>query len=55
MLLNLQLLRAFAALNVVLFHTIGTAVSYGYETDFISYLEGWGQMASIFSLSSLVL
>ena len=42
MLLNLQLLRAFAALNVVLFHTIGTAVSYGYETDFISYLEGWG-------------
>ena len=42
MLLNLQLLRAFAALNVVLFHTIGTAVSYDYETNFISYLEGWG-------------
>lgn len=42
MLLNLQLLRAFAALNVVLFHTIGTATSYGYETNFFSYLEGWG-------------
>ena len=42
MLLNLQLLRAFAALNVVLFHTIGAAVSYGYETNLISYLEGWG-------------
>jgi exopolysaccharide production protein ExoZ len=41
-LLNLQLLRAFAALNVVLFHTIGAAVSYGYETNLISYLEGWG-------------
>jgi peptidoglycan/LPS O-acetylase OafA/YrhL len=42
MLLNLQILRAFAALNVVLFHTIGTATSYGYETNFFSYLEGWG-------------
>ena len=42
MLLNLQLLRAFAALNVVLYHTIGAAVSYGYETNLISYLEGWG-------------
>ena len=41
MLLNLQLLRAFAALNVVLFHTIGTCFL-RYETDFISYLEGWG-------------
>jgi len=39
---NLQLLRAFAALNVVLFHIIGTAASYGYETNLISFLEGWG-------------
>ena len=42
MIMNLQLLRAFAALNVVVFHTIGTADSYGYETNLISYLEGWG-------------
>lgn len=42
MLLNLQLLRAFAALNVVLFHAIDTSASYGYETNLISVLEGWG-------------
>ena len=42
MIMNLQLLRAFAALNVVVLHTIGTADSYGYETNLISYLEGWG-------------
>ena len=43
MIWNLQLLRAFAALNVVLFHTIALAANYGYETNLISYLEGWGQ------------
>tara|TARA_B110000305_G_scaffold236810_1_gene298871 strand:- start:1015 stop:1983 length:969 start_codon:yes stop_codon:yes gene_type:complete len=43
MFLNLQLLRAFAALNVVLFHTIGTSSAYGYETNLISSLEGWGE------------
>jgi len=42
MLVNLQILRAFAALSVVLFHTIGTAKSYGFNTRWISYLEGWG-------------
>ena len=42
MLFNLQILRAFAALNVVLFHTIEAAASYGYETNLISSLEGWG-------------
>ena len=42
MLNNLQLLRAFAALNVVLFHAIGTSASYSYETNFISVFEGWG-------------
>ena len=41
--LNLQYLRAFAAINVVLFHIIGTATSYGYKPDFFSSLEGWGQ------------
>ena len=41
-LLNLQILRAFAALSVVLFHTIGTSSSYGFDTRWISYLEGWG-------------
>jgi exopolysaccharide production protein ExoZ len=41
-LLNLQILRAFAALNVVLYHTIGLAPSYGYETNLISSLAGWG-------------
>lgn len=42
MLNNLQLLRAFAALNVVLFHAIATSASYSYETNFISVFEGWG-------------
>ena len=42
MLLNLQLLRAFAALNVVLFHAIETSATYGYQANFISALGGWG-------------
>ena len=42
MLLNLQILRAFAALSVVLYHTIGSAASYGFDTRWISYLKGWG-------------
>ena len=42
MILNLQLLRAFAALNVVLFHAIGTAAGYDYETNLVATLEGWG-------------
>lgn len=42
MLLNLQILRAFAALNVVLFHTIGTAESYGFDTRWMAYLKDWG-------------
>jgi exopolysaccharide production protein ExoZ len=40
--LNLQILRAFAALNVVVYHIISAAASYGYETNLISYLEDWG-------------
>lgn len=39
---NIQALRAFAAINVVLFHIIGTASSYSQGTYFINFLEGWG-------------
>jgi exopolysaccharide production protein ExoZ len=35
-------LRAFAALNVVLFHAIGTAAGYGTPVDHLTPLEGWG-------------
>ena len=42
MLYNLQLLRAFSALNVVLFHIIATAQSYGRKTDLILFMEHWG-------------
>jgi exopolysaccharide production protein ExoZ len=40
--MNIQILRAFAALNVVLYHIIGTSKSYGYETQIIGFLKGWG-------------
>lgn len=40
---NLQLLRAFAAINVVIFHIIGTAESYRLGTVALQNLEGWGQ------------
>ena len=39
---NLQALRAFAALNVVLFHIIGTSASYGFGVDHLKIFEGWG-------------
>lgn len=39
---NLQALRAFAALNVLLFHCIGVARSYGLKPRLLSFLEGWG-------------
>ena len=39
---NLQALRAFAALNVVLFHLIGTSASYGFGVDHLKIFEGWG-------------
>ena len=38
---NIQALRAFAALNVVLFHIIGTSKAHGFEPKWISILEGW--------------
>lgn len=39
---NLQALRAFAALNVLLFHCIGVANTYGFKPRLLSFLEGWG-------------
>lgn len=39
---NLQALRAFAALNVVFYHALGIASSYGYNADFFNYLKEWG-------------
>jgi len=43
MLNNLQALRAFAVLNVVLFHAILKAWSYGHEVNIFSHHKGWGQ------------
>lgn len=42
MLDNIQALRAFAALNVVFFHIIGTSISYNQGVDFFVFLTGWG-------------
>lgn len=42
---NIQVLRAFAAINVVLFHVIETSASYSQRVGFLRYLEGWGLMA----------
>ena len=39
---NLQALRAFAALNVVLFHIIGTSSKYGFSVDYLNVFDGWG-------------
>jgi peptidoglycan/LPS O-acetylase OafA/YrhL len=39
---NLQILRAFAAMNVVLLHIIGTSKRYGAPVHALSFLEGWG-------------
>ena len=40
---NIQLLRALAAINVIIFHTIGTSTLYDLDTNFLSYFEGWGK------------
>lgn len=42
MIFNLQLLRAFAAINVVAFHIIATGAAYGYGPTYIGSLGGWG-------------
>jgi exopolysaccharide production protein ExoZ len=39
---NLQVLRAFAAINVVVFHAIGAAAGYGMPVHYFKPLEGWG-------------
>ena len=39
---NIQHLRAFAAINVVLFHVIGTAATYLKNVSAIAFLGGWG-------------
>jgi len=39
---NLQIIRAFAALNVVLFHSIGSSKDYGYPPELFGFLAGWG-------------
>jgi exopolysaccharide production protein ExoZ len=43
MLNNIQILRAFAALNVVLVHVIDTSATYGRPVWLFSPLTGWGQ------------
>ena len=42
MLHNLQILRAFAALNVVYFHIIKSAETYGQPVVLFGFLDGWG-------------
>lgn len=39
---NLQILRAFAAISVVLFHIIDTALTYSQGTSALNFLAGWG-------------
>lgn len=39
---NIQVLRAFAAINVVYFHVLVTARNYGQPVEALSFLEGWG-------------
>jgi len=39
---NIQLLRAIAAINVVLVHIIGTSKLYGFEPYLLNIVEGWG-------------
>jgi exopolysaccharide production protein ExoZ len=39
---NIQALRAFAAISVVLYHTLDLAKSYGYRTQSFMFMEGWG-------------
>lgn len=42
MIANIQVLRAFAAINVVLYHIIGTAESYSQGTAILDCIRGWG-------------
>ena len=42
MILNLQSLRAFAAINVILFHIIDTAADYNFAPEAMKLIEFWG-------------
>lgn len=42
MLNNIQALRAFAAINVVLFHVIGISSAYSQGASALEFLRGWG-------------
>lgn len=42
MLNNLQIQRAFAALNVLVYHILETAKTYGQHATAFAFLEGWG-------------
>lgn len=39
---NIQILRAFASLNVVLFHIIDASKAYGQPVVYLDFLSGWG-------------
>ncbi|MGJ0507552.1 MAG: acyltransferase family protein [Methylocystis sp.] len=39
---NIQYLRAFAAISVVLFHTIGTGIAYGRPVHYLGFFQAWG-------------
>lgn len=43
MLSNLQILRAFAALNVVLFHILEISSEHGFGVPIFDFLRGWGK------------
>lgn len=43
MLNNIQVLRAFAALNVVLFHILGSSTTQGLAPGSLQFLQGWGE------------
>lgn len=50
---NLQLLRAWCALAIILFHTVSTARDYGFRSPLLAAIEGWGfQGVDIFFLIS---
>jgi exopolysaccharide production protein ExoZ len=40
---NIQMLRALAALNVVVYHTIDTAQSYSMPSGFLGVFDNWGK------------
>lgn len=39
---NIQILRAFAAINVVLYHIIGLQIERGLTPELLKYFSGWG-------------